>query len=791
MEDGGKEDTGKPKEVKLTGKAGWLKKSSGGFFGSYKDRYLQLEHTEIGVYENEDLKNCLERLDLENYEKCHELRGAFKKKNRLILIKAPKCVNKVHDVKLQAQNQEDKEAWIKALSDGINRAKNKIFDEVKVDEGSSLEHVTRTRPKGNRGRRPPTRIHMKEVANVSSDGILRLDLDVTDNGIHINTEEGTQSDRVTTTTSDGPKDEPTSEEPTPQKKILKPPMPPSKQIKPVAVSEEDNHGETTSDSGVDTGAPPTPSKPSSSQDDLSSDSSSVDKDPKPPKPPSKEKKPTLGEEKEEEKEEEEEEEEEEKEEKEAKVTPEAESEVKDKEETEEKTEETTEAAQNNEQDKPTDTDDLPPKMVLKPSVVMWDTPLADTSTEAEQADVSKEAQSTPEPLKKAAAPTDVSKETQSTPEPLKKTTDPPDVSKETKSTPEPLKKAAAPTDVSKETQSTPEPLKKTTDPPDVSKETKSTPEPVKKAVGPPAPPKKKPVKCPVKSEDSKQPSDAKKDKGEEKESSSSELISESAKTLSEAQPETNTLSKSPEPSTESEVVPSVSVSEEKVEPCDVSVGKVEQEEEKSVDSGQHSAEESENGDTAATTPSAALPGSQAKLDEDSSEADETEPSNAQSENTREGPPTGAETPSASHEEPCGFDSPALPPSLRNRPQILSPRPIVPLKPSVKVRSASVGDLLAEPPQQKQETERGKESAKSAERDMKDLESKMTLEIKNTGDLLHTVSDQQKVDGGNQGELSPEVLLATAMEKLRKAEEILSVAKSFKGRKGSENKRVSW
>lgn len=36
----------------------------------------------------------------------------------------------VHGVKFQAQTAEEKEAWIKALSDGINRAKNKVFDEV-------------------------------------------------------------------------------------------------------------------------------------------------------------------------------------------------------------------------------------------------------------------------------------------------------------------------------------------------------------------------------------------------------------------------------------------------------------------------------------------------------------------------------------------------------------------------------------------------------------------------------------------------------------------------------------
>lgn len=35
--------------------------------------------------------------------------------------------------------------------------------QVKIDESCNLEHVTRSRPKGNRNRRPPTRIHLKEV----------------------------------------------------------------------------------------------------------------------------------------------------------------------------------------------------------------------------------------------------------------------------------------------------------------------------------------------------------------------------------------------------------------------------------------------------------------------------------------------------------------------------------------------------------------------------------------------------------------------------------------------------
>lgn len=38
----------------------------------------------------------------------------------------------VHDVKFQTQSAEEKEAWIKAFSDCISRAKNKVFDEVNI-----------------------------------------------------------------------------------------------------------------------------------------------------------------------------------------------------------------------------------------------------------------------------------------------------------------------------------------------------------------------------------------------------------------------------------------------------------------------------------------------------------------------------------------------------------------------------------------------------------------------------------------------------------------------------------
>lgn len=169
---GAKEDPALQKEPKFLSKAGWLKKGYGRLLASYKDRYIQVEKTEIVVYENEvykvsihrvweyelisilpfnscslaavnfyltsdnqvdglislllvdkiisqndvgfilklytqifkyqsfvlqDLQNCLERLDLENYDKCHELKSPFTKKQRLILIRSAKSTNKVRE----------------------------------------------------------------------------------------------------------------------------------------------------------------------------------------------------------------------------------------------------------------------------------------------------------------------------------------------------------------------------------------------------------------------------------------------------------------------------------------------------------------------------------------------------------------------------------------------------------------------------------------------------------------------------------------------------------------------
>ncbi|XP_078189505.1 pleckstrin homology domain-containing family O member 2 isoform X1 [Callithrix jacchus] len=178
--EGVKEVSEKPRGAQMVDKAGWIKKSSGGLLGFWKDRYLLLCQAQLLVYENEDEQKCVETVELGSYEKCQDLRALLKRKHRFILLRSPG--NKVSDIKFQAPSGEEKESWIKALNEGINRGKNKAFDEVKVDKSCALEHVTRDRVRGGQRRRPPTRIHLKEVASAASDGLLRLDLDVPDSG---------------------------------------------------------------------------------------------------------------------------------------------------------------------------------------------------------------------------------------------------------------------------------------------------------------------------------------------------------------------------------------------------------------------------------------------------------------------------------------------------------------------------------------------------------------------------------------------------------------------------------
>ncbi|KAL7866810.1 hypothetical protein AOLI_G00146240 [Acnodon oligacanthus] len=766
MEDGVKEDPAKPKEVKSTGKAGWLKKSSGKFLGSYKDRYIQLDRTEIAVYDNEDLKNCLERLDLENFDKCHELRSPFKKKNRLILIGAQKSGSKVSSVKLQAESQEEKDAWIKALSDGINRAKNKIFDEVKVDEGLSLEHVTRSRPKGNRGRRPPTRIHMKEASNVSVDGILRLDLDGADstpNGTHVPTAEGSETAKPEMTPSKSLgniPEESSAEEPEPQKKVVKPPMlpskenkpsesqeneapqkkvlmppmPPSKEKKPSKNTEEEEtsevmqenrvltppmppskenkptisaNGDTTqenaSDSGVESGAVLSPSKSSPTLKETDDIESHEPASPKttthPPTPPSKDKKPSQAL---------------------SLKKQDSLSEDNGVDQKDDKDHEDDKDDKDHEDDKD-DKEDKDDK---------------DSKDDEDVKDDSIDSQKAVEEEDKVKTEDTAFILSNNVPKPQGVCWDSPSTELANISVEGEASKSAA-LDVTQA--KTPEPAKLVSE---LKLTPHSTPEAVKK--GPPAPPKKKPLKPPMKTGDG----------GPESVptvSSSSSLPTTVTSSVSESKsvPQNDPKPDTQETKGENKVVlPSCNPTEDDISGPEVEV------EEKSVDSGQLSAEDSESGDQV-TSSTDKLEGSLQGLDGEISEEDLE----------------SCDSKAPSVDEP----SPAIltvTPKAAVESSSTSPPPTSPATPlTSKTRAVSTGDLL-----ELHIVPQGS--------DMKDLQSKVSIELEETGKLLGEIG----LD--HEGESSPEILLATAMEKLRQADQFLREAKSFKELENKSN-RTSW
>ncbi|KFV10963.1 Pleckstrin homology domain-containing family O member 2, partial [Pterocles gutturalis] len=196
----------KPKPAPTAEKYGWIKKSSGGLLGLWKDRYIQLRKTQLVVFEDEDEQKCIETVELESYDKCQELRALLKKKNRFILIRSPG--KKVHDIKFQAPTLEEKESWIKALNEGINRGKNKVFDESENDPRAQATHEKS--PQGGKCTHPGFSL-VFQAAKSTSDGILRLDLDMVDNGPPTFDSSISESDN----------------EP-PQKETPKPPMPPTK-----------------------------------------------------------------------------------------------------------------------------------------------------------------------------------------------------------------------------------------------------------------------------------------------------------------------------------------------------------------------------------------------------------------------------------------------------------------------------------------------------------------------------------------------------------------------------------
>ncbi|KAF7703193.1 pleckstrin homology domain-containing family O member 1-A [Silurus meridionalis] len=753
MGDDVKDEPAKPKETTFKGKAGWLKKCSGKFLGSYKDRYIQLDKTEIAVYENEDLKNCLEHLDLENYDKCHELRSPFKKKYRLILIRTPKSTSKVCDIKLQAQNQEEKEAWIKALSDGINRAKNKIFDEVKVDESLSLDHVTRSRPKGNRGRRPPTRIHMKETANISSDGILRLDLDISDNmpnGAHI-VMDGTDGEaKVAQTTfldaiteEDASKDttpikkvlkppmppskenkrsesedsESKHEEPAPQKKVLMPPMPPSKEYKrSESEDSESKHEEPASQKKVL--MPPMPpskdQKPSENREEEKGNDR--EKVVKPPMPPSKENKPRIS------------------------ASEDAASENVD-----------SEAETNPGKSSPVQSEADGPETVHLPSLPSKDIKpkdalnLNDKEILSEDEGFTSKENEEDEFGNSEVQPFTISN---NVPKPQGVMWDSPSTAVEKSSVDQNANKSAQSVVTNKLIML--EPAKPATE---LKLTPHSTPETVKKSAAPPAPPKKKPLKPSVKTENQA-------------------VQNNTVESTTVSLPVTVSSSAEDVPSDETKPAAQEQKEERKVVILSLSNSGASEDldnasgvdaEVKSIDSGQLSAEDSEISEQ--ITPSSdKLHSSLEVLDGVTSE-EELEMSDSKVQEIDDPLPNNLTVKlEATMNDPIPVTA-----ESKCTPPISSPA--ASLNSSLKKKSASTGDLLEE---------------------MTGLQSKVSMELGETEELLGKIAPRGSPEDGqdSEGVADPELLLATAMEKLKKADQFLREAKSYKEQETKSN-RTSW
>ncbi|XP_063173353.1 pleckstrin homology domain-containing family O member 1 [Candoia aspera] len=166
-------------------KVGWVRKFCGkGIFREiWKNRFVVLKGDQLYISEKElkDEKNIQEVFDLNDYEKCEELRKSKSrsKKNysKFSLAHSKEPGNTAPNLVFLAVSPEEKESWINVLNSAIIRAKNRILDEVTVEEESFLAHPTRNRAKIQHSRRPPTRGHLMAVASTStSDGMLTLDL---------------------------------------------------------------------------------------------------------------------------------------------------------------------------------------------------------------------------------------------------------------------------------------------------------------------------------------------------------------------------------------------------------------------------------------------------------------------------------------------------------------------------------------------------------------------------------------------------------------------------------------
>ncbi|KAK7125079.1 hypothetical protein R3I94_019208 [Phoxinus phoxinus] len=165
-------------------KVGWIRRFSGkGLFREiWRNRFVMLKGDHLYIFEKEMKNNgkTHEVFDLAQYERSEELRKAksHSKKNysKFTLLRRQHPGNKSPNLVFLAVSPEEKESWINVLNTAITRAKNRVLDEVTIEEECLLAHPTRDRAKIPLGRRLPTRGHLMAVASASSDGMLMLDL---------------------------------------------------------------------------------------------------------------------------------------------------------------------------------------------------------------------------------------------------------------------------------------------------------------------------------------------------------------------------------------------------------------------------------------------------------------------------------------------------------------------------------------------------------------------------------------------------------------------------------------
>uniref|UniRef100_A0A3Q3N9I0 Pleckstrin homology domain containing, family O member 1a n=1 Tax=Mastacembelus armatus TaxID=205130 RepID=A0A3Q3N9I0_9TELE len=176
--------------VQLPEKVGWIRKFYGrGIFRElWRSRYVVLRGDQLYISDKEvkDEHKAQEVFHLADYDRSEELRKAKSrsKKNhsRFTLLRCRQPGNTVPNLVFLAVSPEEKESWVNALNVAIIKAKNRVLDEVTIEEDSVLVHPTRDRAKIPHGRRLPSRGHLMAVASTSSHGMLMLDLVAEEDG---------------------------------------------------------------------------------------------------------------------------------------------------------------------------------------------------------------------------------------------------------------------------------------------------------------------------------------------------------------------------------------------------------------------------------------------------------------------------------------------------------------------------------------------------------------------------------------------------------------------------------